>query len=119
MKKYIFDLSKIQQGDILLINVDPRLSAIMKKHTGSEYHHAMLYTGNSSHIHSNKGPGVQAENTIRRLFDSPEAAIALRLKNTEHKDLVNNIVDRARTKIGTEYSILRTDFKYITILPLL
>lgn len=53
----------------------------MKDKTGSVYHHAMLYTGGSSHIHSNKGPRVQAENTRRMLFESTEAAIALRAKD--------------------------------------
>ncbi|WP_398456045.1 YiiX/YebB-like N1pC/P60 family cysteine hydrolase [Sphingobacterium thalpophilum] len=104
MKKYIFDLTKIRAGDILLLNVDPRYSAIMEKNTGSAYHHAMLYVGESSHIHSNKGPGVQAENTLRILFDSPGAAIALRLKNPEDFFLISRIVDVARTKVGTEYS---------------
>ncbi|QRY55973.1 YiiX/YebB-like N1pC/P60 family cysteine hydrolase [Sphingobacterium siyangense] len=104
MKKYIFDLTKIHAGDILLLNVDQRISAIMKDRTGSVYHHAMLYAGGSSHIHSNKGPGVQAENTQRMLFDSPEAAIALRLKDPEDLYLITRVVDNARTKVGTEYS---------------
>jgi len=104
MGKYIFDLNKIQEGDILLLNVDPRISAIMNEKTGSVYHHAMLYTGGSSHIHSNKGPGVQAENTVRMLFHDKDAAIALRLKNALHNHLLGNIIDNARTKIGTEYS---------------
>ncbi|WP_294307362.1 YiiX/YebB-like N1pC/P60 family cysteine hydrolase [uncultured Chryseobacterium sp.] len=104
MNKYIFDLNKIQEGDILLLNSDPRLSAIMKDKTGSVYHHAMLYTGGSSHIHSNKGPGVQAENTRRMLFNNIEDAIALRLRNPKDDYLIRQIIDRARTKIGTEYS---------------
>lgn len=105
MKKYIFDLSKIQEGDILLLNTDPRFSKIMKSKTGSIYHHAMLYTGTSSHIHSDKGPGVQAENTSRMLFDSPQSAIALRLKKNKDFHFISKIVDVARTKIGTEYSV--------------
>lgn len=104
MKKYIFDLIKIQAGDILLLNTSPRHSVIMQENTGSVYHHAMLYTGNSSHIHSNKGPGVQAENTLRMLFDNPESAIALRLKDSEDLYLISKIVDNARSKVGTEYS---------------
>lgn len=105
MKKYIFDFTKIQTGDILLLNVDPRLSAIMKDKTGSVYHHAILYTGGSSHIHSNKGPGVQAENTRRMLFESNEAAIALRAKDLEDPNFIRDVVDIARTKVGTEYSM--------------
>src|SRR5690606_26738519 len=104
MSKYIFDLNKIQEGDILLLNVDQRISAIMKEKTGSVYHHAMLYTGGSSHIHSNKGPGVQAENTVRMLFDTPEAAIALRLKDTVDHFSLSKVIDNARVKVGTEYS---------------
>lgn len=48
--------------------------------------------------------GVQAENTVRILFDTPEAAIALRLKDTEDHYLLSKIVDNARAKIVTEYS---------------
>ena len=101
---YIFNLNKLEKGDILLINVDPRISVIMKEKTGSVFHHAMLYTGESSHIHSNKGPGVQAENTLRMLFQKADAAIALRLKDKENIKFIQIIVDMARSKVGTEYS---------------
>lgn len=101
---YIFDLEKIQEGDILLINVDPQLSKTMENSTGSPFHHAMLYVGGSSYIDSNKGPGVQAMNTQRILFDNKEAAIALRLKGDPDDEIIQNAVGFVRDKVGTEYS---------------
>lgn len=103
-KKYVFDLSKLEMGDILLLNAVPRYSAIMQRNAGSIYHHAMLYVGGSSHLHSDKGPGVQSDNTSRMLFEKPDAAIALRLKDPKNKVFIEGVIAHARAKVGTEYS---------------
>jgi hypothetical protein len=101
---YVFDLTKLQAADILLINTSERFSAIMQRKTGSIYHHAMLYVGNSSYIHSDKVPGVQADNAMRMTFDNLEAAIALRIRNDSDVDL-NSVINNARAKVGTAYSV--------------
>jgi len=102
---YIFNLSKLRAGDILLINTSERYSAIMQKYADSPYHHAMLYVGGSSLIHSNKGPGVQADNPMRMYFEKADAAIALRPKSSVDLPLIQAAIDQARNKVGTEYSV--------------
>ena len=101
---YIFDLSKLRAGDILLINTSERFSKIMLENVGSPYHHAMFYVGDSSMIHSDKGPGVQSVNILRRYFEKDDAAIALRPKRNVSDRIIHAAIDHARNKIGIEYS---------------
>ena len=101
---YLLDINKLQPADIILIKTNDRLSAIMKEKTGCIFHHAMMYVGPGSYIHSDKGPGVQAGNSMRMLFQNIDDAVALRIKDEENRKYLFAIENFVRDKIGTEYS---------------
>jgi hypothetical protein len=101
---YLLDEEKLQKGDIILLRTSTRKDKIIRQATGSDYSHAMLYVGGFSCIDSD-GPGVQAHNIERILFENPDDGIVIRLKQPLDEDLLYQIIDFARSKIGTEYSL--------------
>ncbi|WP_158655198.1 YiiX/YebB-like N1pC/P60 family cysteine hydrolase [Flavivirga eckloniae] len=94
----------LKSGDIILMKSDSRLSRIIRKKSDSEFSHAILYMGGSSYIDSD-GPGVQAHNIQRLIFDNEDDIIVLRLINSNQIDILNKIELFARQKIGTAYSL--------------
>ena len=77
--KYIYDMSKLLPGDIILTR-DPNdeISRRVMTSTRSDYSHAMIYVGGSSCIGAEKR--VQARNLARILFDAPNDTCVLRIK---------------------------------------
>jgi len=103
-KKLVLDLDKLEPGDILLTISSRPLSAIMEHKTGCKYHHAQLYMGDSSYIHSYE-LGVQADNPMRKLFELEDDAVALRLKGDDQAEVIEKAMMAVRSKIGTQYSL--------------
>ncbi|SEM75017.1 YiiX/YebB-like N1pC/P60 family cysteine hydrolase [Mucilaginibacter sp. P25] len=101
--KFVLDLTKLEPGDILLTISSRELSALMNRVTGCKYHHAILYVGDSSYIHS-YDLGVQADNPMRDLYELEDDVIALRLKSSDDK-VIQNAMNSVRKKVGTQYSL--------------
>ncbi len=99
---FILNVPKLEPGDIILMRTAHRKSEIIRRAAGSGYSHAMLYVGGGSVIDSD-GPGVQAHNPSRMLFENSDDAIVLRLKEISTGQ-INKIIQYAGSKIGTEYS---------------
>lgn len=100
---YIIEKDKLEIGDIILIKSESRISQMVRRLTGSQYSHAILYVGISSIIDSD-GYGVQSNNLQRLLIEKEEDTIVLRIKDNEKKQSFINVEFFARQKIGTEYS---------------
>lgn len=100
---YLIENDKLEIGDIILIKSESRISEMVRRLTGSQYSHAILYVGVSSIIDSD-GYGVQANNLQRLLIEKEDDAIVLRIKDKEKKNILSSIEFFARQKIGTEYS---------------
>jgi Permuted papain-like amidase enzyme, YaeF/YiiX, C92 family len=101
--KYIFNLSRLEPGDILLSRQDSRRSKAIAKITGGNYSHAMLLLGTSI-IHADLG-GVYSKNPQRLTFDSPDDFIALRAKSRINASQMRAIEVFSRDKVGTLYSV--------------
>lgn len=65
---YLLDFNKLQIGDIILQSGTSKFSWWIKKITGSNYSHAMLYVGEST-IHALTN-GVYSTNPQRIIVDS-------------------------------------------------
>lgn len=100
---YLLDKDKLELGDIILIKSDSRISQLVRKLTGSQFSHAILYVDVSSIIDSD-GYGVQSNNIQRLLIEKEDDAVVLRIKDESKKDLLIKAEYFARQKIGTEYS---------------
>ena len=61
---YLLEKDKLEIGDIILIKSESRISQMVRRLTGSQYSHAMLFVGVSSIIDSD-GYGVQSNNLQR------------------------------------------------------
>lgn len=68
-----FESSLIRPGDILLTTTPGKVSAVVRKATGSDISHAMLCVEDSSVIDSTD-EGVQARNLMRFLIEPDCAA---------------------------------------------
>jgi len=101
-KLYILELDKLEVGDIILESGSSKFSWWIKKGTGSDYSHAMLYVGHSI-IHA-LTDGVYSGNPQRILVNSQSDLKVLRLKDREEGQ-INGLVDNARKLIGSLYSI--------------
>lgn len=75
---YIYDLTKLKIGDIILKRDNSDVSKRVREATNSKYSHAMLYVGSTSYIDA--GKRVQSKNLQRYLFDNPEDTCILRIK---------------------------------------
>jgi len=102
--QYILNDDLLLPGDIILTTTVHKTSKLIRIVTGGEYSHAMLYVGGQSCIDST-GNGVQAHNTQRMLFESPQFCKVLRYKDTISQELLESVLDFVRTKVGTAYSI--------------
>ncbi|MEO9805256.1 MAG: YiiX/YebB-like N1pC/P60 family cysteine hydrolase [Reichenbachiella sp.] len=100
---YCFEIDQLQPGDILLTRSDSRVSELVRKVTGSQYSHAILYLGISSIIESD-GLGVQSNNLQRILITNNDDAKVLRLKSDSRSSIIQNVEIYARRLVGTAYS---------------
>ena len=105
MVKYIYDMSKLLPGDIILTK-DPNseLSRRVMTSTKSDYSHAMIYVRDSSCIGAEKR--VQARNLARILFDDPKDTCVLRIKKEYLTPItITAAINCARTVVGNPYSM--------------
>lgn len=99
---YIIPISELEKGDILLTSENSATSKAVRKSTGSDFSHAILYVGSGSYIHSDAN-GVHSGNLQRLLFDASENVTVLRVKCDQ--ETINQACIFARLKIGTTYSV--------------
>ncbi|MFH6953351.1 YiiX/YebB-like N1pC/P60 family cysteine hydrolase [Pseudoalteromonas sp. XMcav1-K] len=99
---YIIPISELEKGDILLTNENSATSKVVRKSTGSNFSHAILYVGSGSYIHSDSD-GVHSGNLQRLLFDASENVTVIRVKCNQ--ETINQACVFARSKIGTKYSV--------------
>lgn len=99
---YIIPISELQKGDILLTSENSATSKVVRKSTGSDFSHAILYVGFGSYIHSDAN-GVHSGNLQRLLFEAPENVTVLRVNCDQ--ETVKQACIFARSKIGTTYSV--------------
>lgn len=105
MVKYIYDMTKLLPGDIILTR-DPnnQLSRRVMESTNSDYSHAMIYVCGSSCIGAEKR--VQARNLARFLFDEPKNTCLLRVKKDYQTPVtIDAVIYYARRVIGNPYSL--------------
>lgn len=100
---YLLDNDKLELGDIILIKSESRISQMVRRLTGSQFSHAILYVDLLTIIDSD-GYGVQSNNLQRLLIDKKDNAVVLRLKDENKKEYISKVEYFARQKIGTEYS---------------
>lgn len=104
MVKYIYDISRLQYGDIILVRFPGNeLSERVMESTQSEYSHAMLYVGDSSYIEA--AERVVARNPVRLLLDSPADSCVLRVKKEYLKpNTIDAAIYYARDVVGNPYA---------------
>lgn len=95
----------LQPGDIVLTTTREPISRLIKKVTDADISHAMVCVAGSSVIDSTS-EGVQARNILRFLFHKDCAVHVLRPKVPLLTEQVSTIVDYARSKIGTRYTMV-------------
>lgn len=99
----IIDLNKLHIGDILLTRKHDRECNLIRKITNSNYSHAILCVGVGSGIESN-GLGVHSINLQRATYKYPDDVLILRYNKEDFEDIIKDVLNFARQKIGTEYS---------------
>lgn len=104
--KYIYNLAKLNPGDIILVRYpNDELSQKIMETTQSEYSHAMLYVGGSSYIEADDR--VQARNLARVLFDDKADTCILRIKERLLEPFtVGAAIHYSRFVVGNPYSLL-------------
>lgn len=101
---YVLDLDKLQRGDILLTATRSSVSKGIRKFTGSDYSHAMLYVENSSYIHADQA-GVHSGNSQRLLFEKSEYVKVLRVVENKADNYSDSACGYARGEVGKAYSV--------------
>lgn len=106
MVKYIYDMTKLQYGDIILVRFPgDSLSDRVRESTNSDYSHAMLYVYDSSYIEANNR--VVARNLARLLFDDTLDTCVLRVKEEFLKPwTIDTAIYYARDVVGNPYSAM-------------
>ncbi len=99
MAKYILNVQKLQEGDIILINDNERLARIMN----CDFDHATYYLGGVSCIEAD-GVAVKATLIDRYIFCDIKKCKVLRLKDKELTEYIPTITSWIRSKTGMEYS---------------
>lgn len=100
---FILETAKLLVGDIVLTAQDSLVSKVVRKRTGGQFSHAMLYVADHSYIHSDAN-GVHSGNTQRLLFEEEHHATVLRLVAPD-LGVVERACVYARTQVGKEYSV--------------
>ena len=106
MVKYIYDMSKLRYGDIILVRFPgDSLSDRVRESTNSEYSHAMLYVDDSSYIEASDR--VVARNLARLLFDDTSDTCVLRVKEEFLKPYtIDAAIYYARDVVGNPYAAM-------------
>ncbi len=104
MVKYIYDISRLQYGDIILVRFPGNdLSERVMESTNSEYSHAMLYVGDSSYIEA--ADRVVARNPARLILDNQSDSCVLRVKEEFLKPYtIDAAIYYARKVVGNPYA---------------
>lgn len=93
----------LRVGDIILATSTELTSKTVRRATGSDISHAMIYVETCSVIDSTD-EGVQARNTQRLFWPDHCAIYALRLKHSLTDEQTQRIITYVRSKVGTRYS---------------
>ncbi|WP_194456388.1 YiiX/YebB-like N1pC/P60 family cysteine hydrolase [Bradyrhizobium sp. CCBAU 53421] len=96
-------IDSVEPGDILLTARPGKVSKAIRFTTGGVVSHAMICVQHGSFIDSTSS-GVQARNLQRELFEDDEKAFHFRLKDRPDREVLERIVDYARSEIGARYS---------------
>ncbi|SEB79312.1 Permuted papain-like amidase enzyme, YaeF/YiiX, C92 family [Nitratireductor aquibiodomus] len=97
------DFQNLRPGDIILTASRSKTGKAVRFSTRGSVSHAMIYVQQGSIIDSTSD-GVQARNLQRELFEDDEDFFAFRLKEALPAQKIAQIVDFARSEIGTRYS---------------
>lgn len=100
---YVFDLNKLNKGDIILEKVDDQISEMVRKLSHSAFSHAILYVGGGCCLEANDI--VISFNIQRKLVENKDDVCVLRLKDEVDPLIFQNIIDYARLNVGMLYSI--------------
>lgn len=95
--------SVLQIGDIILTTTTDLLSKGIRKVTGSDISHALIYVESHSVIDAT-GYGVHSRNTQRLFWEDECAVHILRFAEGLDDTQSRNIVNYVRGRIGTQYS---------------
>lgn len=101
---YVFDIEKLEEGDILLTAQKKLLSVstAIKVLTWSRYSHAMMYVGNYSFIHAVANGGVRRQNIQYEFFKKDSQACVLRVKDTK---IAKRACEYVKLQVHTQYSV--------------
>lgn len=101
---YVFDIEKLEEGDILLTAQNKLLSVstAIRVLTWSRYSHAMIYVGNYSFIHAVANGGVRRQNIQYQFFKKYSQACVLRVKDAE---IAKKACEYAKLQVHTQYSV--------------
>ena len=100
---YIFDLSKLKRGDVILERADDETSEMVRRLSHSTFSHAILYVGGGSCLEADDI--VISFNLQRKLVEKKEYVCVLRLKDDVAPEVMDNIILNARINVGMSYSI--------------
>ncbi|MFZ2285993.1 MAG: YiiX/YebB-like N1pC/P60 family cysteine hydrolase [Bacteroidales bacterium] len=95
--------SALQVGDIILTTTTDLLSKGIRKVTGSDISHALVYVESHSVIDAT-GDGVHSRNTQRLFWEDECAVHVLRLAEGLNEAQSRRILNYVRGRIGTQYS---------------
>ncbi|WP_076860148.1 YiiX/YebB-like N1pC/P60 family cysteine hydrolase [Bradyrhizobium mercantei] len=94
---------RLQVGDIILTSGPNKVSKAVRRATGSDISHAMVYVQHSSIIDAT-AEGVHSSNIQRMFFEDDSAVYVLRSRLPLGEEATRKITDFARAATGTEYS---------------
>jgi hypothetical protein len=101
MKRVKF--GNLKPGDIILTASRTKVGKTIRISTRGIVSHAMICVQRASIIDSTSD-GVQARNLQRELFEDNEEIFAFRLRDELPSAMISQVVDFARSEIGTRYS---------------
>ena len=103
--KRCINIQLLQPGDIVLTSAKGLMSKIVRWASCGIVSHAMICVQHSSVIDSTF-LGVHARNIQREIFGPSEQVFVLRLREPLSPEQLAAIVEFARSKVGTRYSVL-------------
>lgn len=99
---YLLKIDDLKKGDVVLTSQDSITSKLVRRSTGGDFSHAILYVGSGSYIHSDLN-GVHSNNIQRLLFESEDEVVVLRGEFSP--EIINEICNFARRQVGKAYSV--------------
>ncbi len=97
-------IESLLPGDIILTARPGKGSKFIRRATMGIVSHAMICVEQGSFIDSTMD-GVQARNIQREFFEDDETVFAFRLKTPLPAHVIAQVVDYARSEVGTRYSL--------------